>query len=384
MTSYQSKYKTDAERESLEDRFMDDMETNHKELFDNLKMAGEGKLDHRDAPWNTEDHKKIHFTSEDESSYEYRLDPESAAGKIFNSLSELRTEATSQEKEIVATRLIHEMTAPVEHAISEFHDPDTPPNDSIPSMADNLATRMSMAHQEVYEALSYKDEDEFIAAVTGLQHLSNDAHLLKTVPGYNPSFMDSLQELDPELADELQAIKTRDGNDPAPSWMDSDHASRSRDEIYDAINNREIPQDGTGYSTAEYYRTVTTEVAEHISQPVLDQVNAFKDENDKNYENYKNDPINDPNNSWLESYLDGRLDSIQSLIEYGLQQRDRDIYNQAMENLIRLNGEVELIRAGEVPKEDWDDGSRYNDLNLEQLASARDRAEVIQLIAQTS
>ena len=384
MTSYQSKYKTDAEQESLEDRFMDNMETNHKELFDNLKMAGEGKLDHSDAPWNMEEHKKIHFTSEDESRYEYRLDPESAAGKIFNALSEFRTEATSQEQDIVATRLTHEMTAPIEHAISEFHDPDAPPRDSIPSMAENLATRMYMAHQGIYTAIRYDDEDQFIEAVTNLQHISDDAQLLKTVPDYNPSFMDSLRELDPELADELQAIKTRDGNDPAPSWMDSDHAVQSRDKIYDAINNREIPQDGTGYSTAEYYRTVTTEVAEHISQPVLDQVNAFKDENDKNYENYKNDPINDPNNSWLESYLDGRLDSIQSLIEYGLQQRDRDIYNQAVENLIRLNGEVELIRAGEVPKEDWDDGSRYNDLNLEQLASARDRAEVIQLIAQTS
>ena len=368
MTSYQSKYKETNADHSDEDRFMDDMETSHKEIFDNLKMAREGKLDHRDAPWNIENHKNINYTSQDESSYEYRLNPESAAGKIFNSLSEFRSQAKYHEKDLAAIRLAHNMTTPVAHAISEFQDPDAPPKDSIPSMAEEFDKRMTIVHQEVYAALSYDDEDEFISALTGLQHLSHDAHLLKTVPGYDPSFIDSLRDLDPELANELRAIKTQDGNDPAPSWLDSEHAIQSRDEIYNVINNREIPHDGTGHSTAAYYRTAINDVAEHISQPVLNQINAFKnDHTDDNQENTSHAPLVD--------YLTDRLNSIEKLTQYGLFKQDREIYNQAMENLIRLNGEAQLIRSGETPQEDWNDGTRFNEDNIAKLAEARAAAK---------
>ena len=371
MTSYQSKYTTDAVQEDLEDRFATDIETKHVELFGKLRMAGEGKLDHRDAPWNTEHHRELRYTAEDESRYEHHLDPASAAGKIFNSFSELRSEATYQEVHTAALRFANDMAAPVEHAISEFHNPDALPKDSIPSMTEEIGTRMTGVHNEIYAAIWCDDEDEFMEAVTNLQHLSTDAHLLKTIPGYNPSFIDSLRELDAELADELRVIKTQDGNDPSPKWMSNDHASQSKDEIYDTINNHEIRHDGTRYSTAAYYRTVATEIAEHISQPVLNQINAFKNET---MESEQNDPTH-PTNPFLEDYLIGRLNSIESIIDYSLRQRDRDIYNQAMENLIRLNGEAELIRAGEVPQEDWHDGTRYNHDNLEPLAKARDVAE---------
>ncbi len=352
MTSYRSKYTTDTDQEDLEwspegpvsDRFTTEMETNHRELFDDLKMAHNGKLDHREAPWNTEDHRKLHHTSEDESRYEYRLDPDSAAGRIFESFSDAKSDAVYEDIESAAYRVVDAMSKPADKALTQFRDqdPNAPFRDSIPSMAEDTARRIASFHEDASIALIHGDDEGFVEALTQLQNLSTDAHLMESITDFRPSFIEALQESNPELAQELRVVKSQDGNDPSPSWMDSEHGAPSTDAIYDTINNPGAPDhDDTGHASARYRRDVIPELVEHISHPVNAQIDSFR------HEEHATHPAHVP----MLVYLSDRLSSIESITEYGLGQRDKDIYNQSFENLIKLQGEVTLARSGEIPQE---------------------------------
>ena len=380
MTSHGSKYRNESPDEDLEwnsdnpvyDQFRLEMKTNHSELFDNLEQAQDRSLDHRKAPWNTEEHQKLHYTTQDESRYEYRLDPDSAAGKIFNSFCDAKWGTTDEQAEKAAGKLAKEMSDPTDRALSRFRDPDPNayPRDSIPSLTEDTAKRVSGCYEDLYVALIHEEDHKFIDAISQLQGLSTDARIMEDNPHFRPSLIEALQESNPELAQELRIIKTQDGTDPAPSWMDSEHGAPSRDAIYDTITNPRVTDQNTGHAIARYNREITSDLVEHIAHPVDAKINTFRDEEQsKDDEESKH-----PAHTQMIIYLTSRLNDIESLIQYGLKQRDKDIYDQSIENLIRLNGEVELARTGEVPQDDWHDGTRFNDINQKRLATAREAA----------
>ena len=105
--------------------------------------------------------------------------------------------------------------------------------------------------------------------------------------------------------------------------MDSEHGAPSRDAIYDTITNPRVTDQNTGHAIARYNREITSDLVEHIAHPVDAKINTFRDEE----QSKDNEESKHPARTQMIIYLTSRLNDIESLIQYGLKQRDKDIYD---------------------------------------------------------
>ena len=378
MATYRSKYGETEVDHSEEDlpgmtenpvsyHFEKEMDRDEEELAQDLKQARNGTLDHRSAPWNTEHHEKVYFTTGGQSRYEYQLNPETAAGKIFYTFSAASLTCEAHDIRNTASELIEAMAAPADQALSKFRDPNPDAEfiDSIPSLVEETAKRLAGCQEDGYVALLQGNERMFIGAMEQLQELSADAHLLESNPDFRPSFIETLRESNPELAQELRSVMTMDASHPNPSWMDGENAATSRDEIYDAKNRViDLNSDNTAHSSARYNWEIGSDVAEHITQPAATHIDAFGQIGGDQH------PHN-PSKISITEYLIDRLTTIQSMIQFGFQSLDKNTYDQAMENLQKLQEDTDLARTAETLQGEQDNGLRFNDPKLERLVIAR-------------
>ncbi len=340
-----------------------------------IRNAGQGNLDHRNASWNREEPTGVHHGSGDkrdhQHDHEYRLDPETSAGQIFHAFQHAVEDTPTENRHDAAREIVETMLNPSAGASWDLENHrDHSGLKPAPSLADTLEPRLWNLQYIMHHALVLGKSGEFAEEVDHMRHLNQDMDLLNENPDRHSGFPRMLENRFPLLSAEMDALRGPAGDRLNPSWLRYEEGHGNADNIFQTFQESRL-----GLSL-EYTSAAAEKLAETLTHPVAAGIGRISaGQHPEREHRHRPDLVNTgadhPMTRAITGYLEAREENLRNMAELGLTANKAEVYGDALNNMATLLSETEQALAGYLPRGDWNDSTGNHGQAMESLILAR-------------
>ena len=326
----------------LSHRVIDRIQTDHPELFDKMIKQAESPASHPRVSWVTQN-------SEQENEYNYRLDAESDAGKIFLSFQRAMSDTPSTETwepaEAVTEYLIrplHDVAAHIERSHHENRE-----NPAF-NLKETIQWRLGDLGYDLTGALTSNNDNKFLEEIKNLKWLSNDLTSVHTPGADKNDFNHQLFMENDHLFNELQKARDRTTYTTDASWLsdDENHSANDAFQTFQKAMQDQSPQ----------YRQMTAETLTNALRGPVDFSTQDLTHQESSAHSDRAERFIDPQQydemmRHAGNFFQERSWGIADAIEAALLKDDHSAYQEAMTGLKDLNHQIQrALQEGYTPQ----------------------------------
>ena len=377
--------KTDGSPEALVGAYVDNLKAKDSDLFEEMGMSGRGEVRQSDVSWLTQPHAVE--TGNDDWATDYKLVVGCSAHSVFEAANEAYAERSNDvfvesgwegiQKGVraVVDDLMGPTTSALEnlgYSVPEYsgvgyswpvqpgpgHSAGVDRSHGVESFGENLARRNSELDGRLRDVLSPTGESEsmYCRVLEDLKQLSGDIRGLEESSDSSLGFPGALEARDPELVAELDSMASRKS-----VWDYKDGGWNTESADLDAMLKvswfRDSGKDDAIWESfagvrddlgGVYCREAGEQLAELLCEPFSPERDVLS-HGMPEFESPRDLEFGCPDVAGVDHYFSQRRESSLELVRESLVSGDRDGFNQAMEDIREICGELRGARHGGIP-----------------------------------
>ena len=315
----------------LSHRVLENIQSDHPELFDELVRQTENHSKHTQLSWVTQNPK---IENEDT----HRMNPDSTAGKIFMTFQTAAKETADDEAWESAKAVTEYLLRPLSEANgdTDFTNPTTTKDPAI-TLDEAIFWRIKVIKFDAAVAMNSNDDDSFVENIDKIQWLSKDLEYIRTQKAVEQDFNQRMLTKNSELFNELKSNREANSDAPNhPSWLTEDR----NEAINDVFHTFQETMDGTSNEQREM-------VASSIAKTLIYSLRAENRElQGSPSESHESTPFI---NRWsydhiMKSSMDffrRRADDIQDFVVEAMVIGKQDVFEKAIHSLKDIKDQLE-------------------------------------------